>query len=84
MHVHNAVCVVCKVGTCSLRLCCYDDFCEMIQRPFSTLLPPEPLTVFKYAPDEDEFGMPLHAFYSRNKDTSINKHVWCMFFLIIH
>ena len=38
------------------RLSCHDDFCEMIQDPFSKLLPPEPLPLFKYAPEEDEFG----------------------------
>ena len=41
------------------RLGCYDDFCELIQGSFSTLLPPEPLPLFKYTPEEDEFGMPL-------------------------
>jgi nuclear cap-binding protein subunit 1 len=41
------------------RLGCYDVFSELIQPPFSTLLPPEPLPVFKYTLEEDEFVTPL-------------------------
>lgn len=41
------------------RLCCYDEFSELIQSPFSSLLPPEPLPVFKYAVEDDEFVSPL-------------------------
>ena len=44
-----------------IRLGCYDDFNEMIQPPFSSLLPPEPLPVFKYALEEDEFGTRTHT-----------------------
>ena len=48
--------VVSLLPTCC-RLGCYDVFSELIQPPFSTLLPPEPLPVFKYTLEDDEFGI---------------------------
>ena len=48
--------VVSLPPTCC-RLGCYDVLSELIQPPFSTLLPPEPLPVFKYTLEDDEFGI---------------------------
>lgn len=40
-----------EVFTRCIRLGCYEDFAELVEDPFSKLLPPEPMPQFKYRED---------------------------------